>query len=287
MNVCPIFTHPGFLVIFSTELDIFVDTTFSCCPTPFYQRLILMLFDHITSLYVPLLYVLMTHKNEALYWHAFNAIRAISEWKIKVRSYCSNFEVSLMKQLDIAFGKSFGGFHVGCFFHFKQALRKRLTDKLNMPKDLIKLAMLSGMLDPLCVIPCDKVEGKGIAYVCLQLEKGKDSRKEKKKWEEFWLYIQCQWIPLLDRWNICDKDGKYYDMVNRTNNGIESYNHRFNKLFPQKPPLITFVYGVEEESRFQAQTYDDVRTRKMREPTQRIEQKNPSIPATYNTFVFP
>ncbi len=97
------------------------------------QCLILMLFNHITSLYVPLLYLLMTHKNKALYWHAFNAIVAISEWKIKVRSYCSDSEVSLMKQLEIAFGGGFGGFHIGCFFHFKQALRKRLKDKLHTP----------------------------------------------------------------------------------------------------------------------------------------------------------
>jgi hypothetical protein len=83
-----------------------------------------MLFDHITSLYVPLLYLLMTHKNEALYRHAFNAIVAISVRKIKVCSYCSDFEVSLMKQLDIAFGGSFGGFHVGCFFPFQAGFEK-------------------------------------------------------------------------------------------------------------------------------------------------------------------
>jgi hypothetical protein len=65
-----------------------------------------------------------------------------------------------MKQLDIAFGGGYGGFNVGCFFHFKQALRKRLADRLNMPKNLIKLAMLSGMLDLLCVIPHDQVEGR-------------------------------------------------------------------------------------------------------------------------------
>ncbi len=83
-----------------------------------------MLFDHVTSLYKPLLYLLMTHKNEALYWHAFNAIVAISEWKIKVRLYCSDIEVSLMKQLDIAFGGSFGGFHMGCFFPFQAGFEK-------------------------------------------------------------------------------------------------------------------------------------------------------------------
>ncbi len=155
-----------------------------------------------------------------------------------------------MKQLDIVFGGSFGGFHVGWFFHFKQALRKHLMEKLNMPKNLLKLAMRSGMLDLLCVILRDEVDGKGIAYVHSQLEKGNKSRKEMKKWDKFWLYFHRRWIPLLARWNICDKDGEYYDMVNHTNNGIACYNHHFNALFPQKPALISFVRAVEEESQF-------------------------------------
>ena len=108
-----------------------------------------------------------------------------------------------------------------------------------------------------------------------------------EKWEEFQLYFRRQWIPLLERWNIYDKDGKHLDMVNRTNNGLESYNHQFNALFSQKPALIAFVHGVEEESWYQAQKYDDVRTGKMREPTRHIEQTIPLIPSAYDSFVFP
>ena len=76
-------------------------------------------------------------------------------------------------------------------------------------------------------------------------------------------------------------------MVNRTNNGLESHNHQFNALFSQKPALIAFVHGVEEESWYQAQKYDDVRTGKMREPTRHIEQTIPLIPSAYDSFVFP
>jgi hypothetical protein len=142
------------------------------------------------------------------------------------------------------------------------------------------------MLDLLCVIPRDKVEGKGIAYVRSQLEKGKDSRKEKKKWAEYWLYFSRPWIPLLERWNICDKDGEYFDMVNHTNNAIKRYNHCFNDIFPGKPTLIAFVTAVEIESWYQAMKVDDVRTGKIRVET-RMEQSIPSIPADYDTFVFP
>jgi hypothetical protein len=108
-----------------------------------------------------------------------------------------------------------------------------------------------------------------------------------EKWDHFWLYFRHIWIPLLEKWNICDKDGEYYDMVNRTNNGIESYNRRFGALFPTKPTLIAFVSAVEEESHKQAQIHDNVRTGKMKEPKRRINQTIPSIPSTHDRFVFP
>ncbi len=146
--------------------------------------------------------------------------------------------------------------------------------------------MLSGMLDVLCVIPRDEVEGKVIAYVCSRLEKEKDSRKEMKKWNEFWLYFRHHWIPLLDRWNIYNKDGKYLDVANHTNNGIERYNQYFNTIFPQKPTLIAFVTTVEIESRYQASRLDDVRTRNLRVES-REEQSNPSIPINCDTYVVP
>ncbi len=163
-------------------------------------------------------------------------------------------------------------------------LRKRLMDKLHLPRDLVTLAMLSGMLDLLCVIPRDKVKGKGMAYVCSKLEKGKDSRKEMKKWNKFWLYFRRQWIPLLDRRNIYYKDGEYLDMVNHTNNGIERYNRRFNAIFPPKPTLITFVTTVEIKSRYQASRLDDVWTGKLRVES-REEQSIPSIPTDYDSYI--
>ncbi len=91
----------------------------------------------------------------------------------------------------------------------------------------------------------------------------------------------------MGKWNICDKDGKYYNMVNRTNNGIESYNRHFGALFPKKPTLIAFVSTVEEESYKQAQIHDNIRTGKMKESKRLIKQTIPSIPSTYDRFVFP
>ena len=100
---CSIFGYMCF-----SGLDLFVDATFACAPHPFYQCLIIVIYDHSTSSYVPIVYMLMSHKTEALYWHAFSQLVVLSNWKIDVRTYCSDFEPALMKELDIAF-KGYGG----------------------------------------------------------------------------------------------------------------------------------------------------------------------------------
>jgi hypothetical protein len=53
-----------------------------------------------------------------------------------------------------------------------------------------------------------------------------------------------QWMPILWRWNISENegpDGTTFDVVNRTNNGLERYNRHFNGLFNKKPSLLEFV----------------------------------------------
>lgn len=67
-------------------------------------------------------------------------------------------------------------------------------------------------------------------------------------------------MPILDSWNICDKDGEYKDIHNRTNNGLESYNRRINKIFSSGvPSLIEFVVKIEKESRYQSSRLDEIR----------------------------
>ena len=106
------------------SIDIFVDATFGCCPHPFEQCLIIMVHDHHTSAYVPVLYILMTNKFESQYKQAFFQVWMLSEGKINVCTYTSDFlERGLMNGLDKMFGSKYGhsGTHIGCFFHLKQA----------------------------------------------------------------------------------------------------------------------------------------------------------------------
>jgi hypothetical protein len=90
-------------------LDIFVDATFDCTPKPFYQTLILMIFHEETESYVPVLYALMTHKNANLYCAVFSSFIVCSGWKMKVRTFTSDFEIALFTEMDEQFGLRFEG----------------------------------------------------------------------------------------------------------------------------------------------------------------------------------
>ena len=94
-----IFGNPALSGMLKTPgLDVFVDVTFNCTPNLFSQCLIFMIYDHSTSNCVPILYILMTPKCMEAYWHAFNQIVAISKWQIRVHTYCTDFEIAMMKQ---------------------------------------------------------------------------------------------------------------------------------------------------------------------------------------------
>ena len=98
-----IFGNPGLSGMLKTPgLDVFVDVTFDCTPNPFLQCLIFMIYDNSTSNCVPILYILMTSKCMEAYWHAFNQIVAISKWQIRVRTYYTDFEIAMMKQIWIS-----------------------------------------------------------------------------------------------------------------------------------------------------------------------------------------
>lgn len=145
-----------------------------------------------------------------------------------------------------------GGVHIGCLFHLKQAWRKYLVEKIKMPSDdVIKEAMKVGGLDLLCILPRDEVTEYGIPYLRAILENGQPTSVT-DGWVTFWAYFTTQWLPILSSWNICGEDGSYIEMVNRTNNGVESYNRRINDLFKKTPTMIEFVKILEEESRYQS-----------------------------------
>mmetsp|Transcript_18023 Transcript_18023/g.32666 ORF Transcript_18023/g.32666 Transcript_18023/m.32666 type:complete len:108 (-) Transcript_18023:337-660(-) len=67
------FSKPELLDLLAyPELQMFVDATFDVVPHPFYQCLIIMIFDVGVKTYVPTAWILMTGKTDECYWQAFN-----------------------------------------------------------------------------------------------------------------------------------------------------------------------------------------------------------------------
>ncbi len=53
---------------------------------------------------------------------------------------------------------------IGCLFHWKQAIRRKLI-KLGMPENEVGFAMRKGVLDLLTIMPKDEVHPKGTTFV--------------------------------------------------------------------------------------------------------------------------
>jgi hypothetical protein len=109
---------------------------------------------------------------------------------------------------------------VGCLFHFKQALRRKMI-KLKIPDDEISLAMKRNVVDVLTIIPHDEIESKGIPYVSSILDCGETFSAD--KWAAFWIYFTKTWIKIYTPavWNVCELVGDARDLSNRTNNPLE------------------------------------------------------------------
>ena len=129
----------------SKALDIYVDATFESVPRPFYQCLVIIIFDVQTNTYVPVVYVLMTHKTQELYWHAFNALIVISKWILDVATYTSDFEKALFNAARNQFGRNLPGLHVGCLFHLKQAWRRCLISVIGFWRRILRWQLVLGI----------------------------------------------------------------------------------------------------------------------------------------------
>ncbi len=139
----------------------------------------------------------MTHKCEELYAQVFKQILILSGNKTKCRTYITDFEQGLMNTLSETFGQN-GGFHVGCLFHFKQALRKYLIKKCGLGlSKVLEEAMALGGFDILFILPRNKVKKIVIPYLHYILKLGLQPWEKEKLDIIFWPYFKQQWIPIM------------------------------------------------------------------------------------------
>ncbi len=153
-------------------------------PSPFCQAMTFIIHDRQTNKCVPVVYILMSH--------------TISEWKVDVATFTTDFKGALMNQCSIQFNK---GQHICLLSGFKQAWRRYLTEELRFSMEEVEYGMQVGVLDLLTIIPQDEVESFEIPYVRSLLEKDLDEEGA-RKWDMFWQYFAKQWLPIKDTWNV-------------------------------------------------------------------------------------
>ncbi len=130
----------------------FVDATFDIVLHPFYQCLIVMVFDVHHKIFIPVAWILMTGKTSECYWQAFNwlysAVEGINPSYIGV-----NFECASFSQAHYHFPKAKLN---GSLFHVKQAApRKRIVLKITDGE--ASFAMQKHMFDLITVIPTEHI----------------------------------------------------------------------------------------------------------------------------------
>ena len=217
-----------------------------------------MVFDVQTSVYVPVMYVLMTGKSENMYWHALHWVYVCSNWKLDPFLVTCDFEAGLQKAV---IGQFTNAILNGCLFHWKQAIRRKMKD-IGIHSEQVEWGMTKDVLDYLTVIPRDEIRGKEIDYVQSIIDPHVETDEDKFKWGLFWEYFTRYWLSsdkVIASWNVYGEEL----VQNRTNNPLERYNRTLNDKFPTPhPSLLSFVTTIEEESCHQVTRLSDIHIQK-------------------------
>ncbi|KAF1743476.1 hypothetical protein MXB_4776 [Myxobolus squamalis] len=89
-----------------------IDRTYQITPHPFYQALVIMNFDRVTSCFVPCILALLNRSGECLYFGLFHKIFAMLDWVWEPEAIFCDFEQGLLKALQQEFLESQGsGFY--------------------------------------------------------------------------------------------------------------------------------------------------------------------------------
>jgi hypothetical protein len=271
------FAHPDLLCnLKHGPVHLFVDCTFACVPKGFDQCLVIMSHDKSTSMYVPIFFVLVQSKKEIVYKHALRMCVAATGGSMQVINATCDFEQGIINALKDQFKKPV----VGCEFHWKQAIRRKLLE-LGVPRENVsELVGPNGLLHLLTEIPISDIEKKGIPYIRAHYNEGQHS----SKFDSFWKYFVDTWMIKYDPedWNI-HGIGNDDVILNRTNNPLESFNKQLNGRFTTHPGMVQYVMGIRELSAEYADLIANIRRGRAAPPRHKVATRH-CIPPDYELF---
>jgi hypothetical protein len=222
------------LAVLRCNGQIFIDATFRVVPHGFAQLLIVMAFDRATNIYCPCAYALMTSRCEYLYCVVFHELVVLLEYGWDPSVVVTDFEKALVKAVKYQFKDST---LLGCYFHFKQALFRKMQ-KFGIDRG--ECAKASADLDILTLVDQSKLGDV--------IHNFRSKTASNQCWQNFWVYFARTWMdrfpPAL--WNISQVANSL--LSGRTNNCVERYNRRIGEKFPHAhPPLLSLISVMKAE----------------------------------------
>lgn len=266
--------HPKLLNLLRYPgVSLFVDGTFRCAPPGFAQCLIIMVFDVASGLYASVYFVLMTQRTADAYFDVMHQVLLTTDQQLNPAEVICDFERALIDVMGTHFPNAEV---IGCLFHFKQALLRRMK-KLCIPSKEIKIAMEKRVLDMLTVIDPETIQSHGCRWVRKEIKRKcreQDLAYSNGKWKKFWAYFDRPWIKRIKPhlWNV---SGLNNELIARTNNPLERLNRRANTAFARPhPSLPVFVAKIGELSQEIVDKIDNVAQGRAR----RLQREKISLP---------
>lgn len=208
----------------------FIDGTFFACPAPFAQLLSIHAgfgSDCNYSKVVPVIYALLSSKSRKAYCIFFDLLKKrLPEWsptKLTV-----DFERSLISALTAIFPAAKIN---GCYFHFVKSLTKK-AKSLGMNKS-IRMKFIKQLTCRLPLLPENKIQD-GWNYILAEMS---DSEAENK----FKTYIENYWMK-----NIFSRVWCVFGERHRTNNVVESWNRKLNRLVPKNVNIVQISHILKD-----------------------------------------
>ena len=142
--------HPDILFhVQNYPMNLFFDCTFHV-PTGFEQCLIIMVYLPQFDEYVPLTWILLQSKSRNAYQAALMHSIAMCDWHLNASSICTDFETGLYDAARSNFPEAKT---ILCYFHWKQAIRRKLISLKLDDAIILRLIGEGGLLEILTYIP--------------------------------------------------------------------------------------------------------------------------------------
>ncbi|KAJ3426012.1 hypothetical protein M0812_28459 [Anaeramoeba flamelloides] len=226
-----IYSSRRLLNYLKTSQRIYIDGTFKVSPKGAYQILIVMGYLPNIDETKPLCWVLLKSKKQEEYIRCFQNLRSLcTNWNPNYSS--SDYKKSLHNALVYCFPNAY---KIGCWFHFKQCLKRNVNKYNPSTKDSTNKQILTA-IGNLAIYDPETV-----------IEQFLDTVKRYPEFDKFFKYFGRNFLK---KWDIKFWNVKYLPKESRTNNPLESYNGKIAKQIGQKRPLLDVAKGLQEEEQY-------------------------------------